>query len=117
MPRQLVSGEDCGHGETAAHLICRAALAEATGARKSFARIKGHKGSDLNIRRWHMFTSHRPNLYESSDGFPMEVLGRTGLGYREGERQMFVDSQVLTGPSELENRLTELASASGISCT
>ncbi|HMC26497.1 MAG TPA: Imm74 family immunity protein [Verrucomicrobiae bacterium] len=46
-----------------------------------------------------MFTSPRPNLYESSDGFSVEVLGRTGLRYREGARQMFVDSEVLTGPS------------------
>jgi len=41
----------------------------------------------------------RPNLYESSDGFSVEVLGRIGLRYREGDRQMFVDSEVLTGPT------------------
>ena len=46
-----------------------------------------------------MFTSPRPNLYKSSDGFSVEVLGRTGLRYREGDRQMFVDSELLTGPS------------------
>src|SRR5437016_2296853 len=46
-----------------------------------------------------MFTSPRPNLYESSDGFSVEVLGRTGLRYRERGQQMFVDSEVLTGPS------------------
>jgi len=46
-----------------------------------------------------MFTSHRPNLYESSDGVSVEVLGRTGLRYSEGKRQMFVDSEVLTGRS------------------
>lgn len=46
-----------------------------------------------------MFTSSRPDLYESSDGFSVEVLGRTGLRYREEGRQMFVDSEVLTGPS------------------
>jgi hypothetical protein len=45
-----------------------------------------------------VFTSPRPNLYESSDGFSVEVLGRTGLCYREASRQMFVDSEVLTGP-------------------
>jgi Immunity protein 74 len=43
--------------------------------------------------------SLRPNLYESFDGFSVEVLGRTGLRYCEGGRQMFVDSEVLTGPS------------------
>jgi hypothetical protein len=46
-----------------------------------------------------MFTSPRPNLYESSEGFSVEVLGRTGLRYREAGREMFVDSEVLTGPS------------------
>jgi hypothetical protein len=46
-----------------------------------------------------MFTSPRPNLYESSEGFSVEVLGRTGLRYREASPQMFVDSEVLTGSS------------------
>ena len=46
-----------------------------------------------------MFTSPRPNLYESSDGFSVEVLGHTGLQYREAGRRMFVDSEVLTGAS------------------
>ena len=46
-----------------------------------------------------MFTSPRPDLYESSNGFSVEVLGRTGLYYREAGRQMFVDSELLTGPS------------------
>jgi hypothetical protein len=45
-----------------------------------------------------MFTSQGPNLYKSSDGFSVEVLGRTGLRYGEANRQMFVDSEVLTGP-------------------
>ena len=46
-----------------------------------------------------MFTSPRPNLYESSEGFSVEVLGRTGLCYREAGRKMSVDSEVVTGPS------------------
>jgi hypothetical protein len=46
-----------------------------------------------------IFTSPQPNLYQSSDGFSVEVLGRTGLRYCEGGRQMFVDSEVLTGPA------------------
>jgi len=37
-----------------------------------------------------MFTSRGPNLYKSSDGFSVEVLGRTGLRYGEANRQMFV---------------------------
>ena len=45
-----------------------------------------------------MFQTPRPNFYESSHGFSVEVLGRTGLTYREGERKMFVDSEVLLGP-------------------
>jgi hypothetical protein len=31
----------------------------------------------------------------------VEVVGRKGFRYREGSRQMFVDSYVLTGPSEV----------------
>jgi hypothetical protein len=31
----------------------------------------------------------------------VEVLGREGLCYREAGRQMFVDSEVLTGPSSI----------------
>lgn len=31
----------------------------------------------------------------SDSGFSVEVLGRTGLEYREGNRVMFVDSEVL----------------------
>ena len=46
-----------------------------------------------------MFSSPRPNLYESSDGFSVKVLGRTGLRFREAGRQMFVDWEVLIGPS------------------
>lgn len=48
-----------------------------------------------------MSTSPRQNLYESSDGFSVEVLGRTGLRYCEADRQMFVDSELLTGPSAM----------------
>ena len=46
-----------------------------------------------------MITSPRPNLYESPEGFSVEVLGITGLRYREGDRTMFIDSEVLAGPS------------------
>jgi len=45
----------------------------------------------------YMFTSPRPNLYESSEGFSVEVLGRTGICYREGAKKLFVDSEVLMG--------------------
>jgi hypothetical protein len=46
-----------------------------------------------------MITSPRPNLYVSDEGFSVEVLGRTGLRYREGGKEIFVDSEVLAGPS------------------
>ena len=49
----------------------------------------------------HMFTSPRPNSYESSDGFSVEVLGRTGASLPRSGRQMFVDSEVLTGPARI----------------
>ena len=45
-----------------------------------------------------MFTNPRVNLYESSDGFSVEVVGFTGLCYREGEKKMFVDSEMSNGP-------------------
>lgn len=40
-----------------------------------------------------------PNLYRSPDGFSVEVLGRTGLRYREGGRSFFVDAEVLVPPA------------------
>lgn len=45
------------------------------------------------------FTVPRPNLYESSSGYSVEVLGRTGLRYVEHERTLFVDSEVLAAPA------------------
>ena len=47
------------------------------------------------------FANPHPNLYESSDGYSVEILGRTGLRYREGPRSMFVDSEVLAPPRGL----------------
>ena len=46
-----------------------------------------------------MLTIPRPNLYESSEGFSVEVLGQTGLTYRDKGREMFIDSEVLSGPA------------------
>jgi hypothetical protein len=42
-----------------------------------------------------VFSSPRPNLVESDDGFSVEVLGRTGILYREGKRSMVLGSEVL----------------------
>jgi len=45
------------------------------------------------------FSVPSPNLYVCSDGYTVEVLGRTGLAYREEGRCMFVDSEVLAPPA------------------
>jgi hypothetical protein len=42
-----------------------------------------------------VFRSPRANLIECDEGFSVEVLGRTGIMYREGDHAMFVDSEVL----------------------
>lgn len=43
------------------------------------------------------FTRPGLNTYESSSGFSVEVLGRTGLRYSEGGRTALIDSEVLSG--------------------
>ncbi len=45
-----------------------------------------------------MFKETKTNVVESDEGFSVEVLGRTGIKYTEGEKTMFVDSEVLSGP-------------------
>ncbi len=45
------------------------------------------------------FTTPRPNVYECSDGYSVEILGRTGIRYHEGNRSIFVDSEVLAPPA------------------
>jgi hypothetical protein len=45
--------------------------------------------------RGEVFTIPRVNVIVSDEGFSVEVLGRTGIDYREGDRSMFVDSEVL----------------------
>ncbi len=46
-----------------------------------------------------MFSKPRNNVVESDEGFSVEVLGRTGINYTEGSKTMFIDSEVLMGPS------------------
>jgi hypothetical protein len=41
------------------------------------------------------FRVPKVNVIESSQGFAVEVLGRTGLRYTEGSRDLFIDSEVL----------------------
>jgi hypothetical protein len=60
------------------------------------ARVVANSLSDVMIP---MFVSPRANLIESSDGFSVEVLGRTGLRYSEVGRDMFIDSEMLLAPS------------------
>jgi hypothetical protein len=45
------------------------------------------------------FWSPRTNVVESDDGVVVEVLGRTGIRYRERDRSCFVDSEVLAVPA------------------
>jgi Immunity protein 74 len=47
------------------------------------------------------FSAPRPNLIVSSSGFSVEVLGRTGMRYSEGDRTLFVDSEVLAKPGAM----------------
>jgi hypothetical protein len=47
-------------------------------------------------------------LITSDSGFSVEVLGRTGLRYTEGDRVMLIDSEVLAGPHGLALYLSSL---------
>jgi hypothetical protein len=40
-----------------------------------------------------------PNLIESSAGFSVRVLGRTGMRYMEGGRSVWIDSELLGKPA------------------
>jgi hypothetical protein len=44
------------------------------------------------------FSEPAPNVIESTEGFSVKVLGRTGLRYTEGARFVAVDSEVLAKP-------------------
>jgi hypothetical protein len=44
------------------------------------------------------FAEPEPNVIESSSGFSVRVLGRTGLRYTEGGRSVWIDSEVLATP-------------------
>ena len=54
-----------------------------------------------------MFTTPRPNLYESSAGFFVEVLGRTGLAYREAGLRLASVSVLVNGTVSGQNVITE----------
>jgi hypothetical protein len=42
-----------------------------------------------------MFSVPRLNVIESDEGFSVEVLGRTAISNREGDKVLFVDSEAL----------------------
>jgi hypothetical protein len=44
------------------------------------------------------FSTPEPNVTVSTAGFSVEFLGRTGIRYTDGERSMFIDSEVLAIP-------------------
>ncbi len=44
------------------------------------------------------FSEPELNVIESSTGFSVRVLGRTGMQYTEGERSVWIDSEVLATP-------------------
>lgn len=44
------------------------------------------------------FSEPEPNVIESSAGFSVRVLGRTGMQYTEGKRSVWIDSEVLATP-------------------
>jgi hypothetical protein len=48
-----------------------------------------------------MFNIPRVNVIESDEGFSVEVLGRTGLRYTQGDNSLFVDSEILAGTAGL----------------
>jgi hypothetical protein len=41
-----------------------------------------------------MFHIPRINVIESDSGFSVEMLGRTGMEYREGDKVMFIEAEV-----------------------
>ena len=41
------------------------------------------------------FSEPTPNVIESTEGFSVKVLGRTGMRYTEGARSIWIDSEVL----------------------
>lgn len=52
-----------------------------------------------SVSRVASYTSPRVNVVEGDNGVRVEVLGRTGIRYTEGERTCFVDSEVLAIPA------------------
>jgi hypothetical protein len=47
------------------------------------------------------FSEPEANVIESTGGFSIKVLGRTGLRYTEGTRSVWIDSEVLATPGAI----------------
>jgi hypothetical protein len=43
----------------------------------------------------------RGSVIVGRSGYSVQILGRVGLRYREGERTMFVDSEILAGENAI----------------
>ena len=48
-----------------------------------------------------MFKIPRVNVIESDEGFSVEVLGPTGLLYKEGAKTLHIESEYVIGPAGL----------------
>ena len=48
-----------------------------------------------------MFRMPRVNVIEAKDGYSVEILGRTGLLYRQGEKSIRIDAEGLATPAFL----------------
>jgi hypothetical protein len=48
-----------------------------------------------------MFKIPRVNVIESDEGYSVEVLGRTGIRYVEGDKTLWIDSEVLAVPNSI----------------
>jgi hypothetical protein len=48
-----------------------------------------------------MFEIIDKNTIVSDEGFSVEVLGRTGIKYTEGNKVLMIDSEILAGPAGL----------------
>jgi hypothetical protein len=47
------------------------------------------------------FSEPEPNVIESTSGYSVKVLGRTGMRYTEGGRSVWIDSEVLAKPKAI----------------
>jgi hypothetical protein len=58
-------------------------------------RAAGNELSSFTFLMPAMFHIPRVNVIESETGFSIEMLGRTGIEYRESDKAMFIESEIL----------------------